>query len=46
MRRSVSSDIIQALDTADEATLKAIVAHVSSDTLEQVRARLGLEPQG
>ncbi|HEU5366936.1 MAG TPA: hypothetical protein VFU69_00665, partial [Ktedonobacterales bacterium] len=43
--QTLSDDILQALGTADEATLKAIVAHVSSDTLEQVRARLGLEPQ-
>ncbi|HEY7358095.1 MAG TPA: hypothetical protein VH590_16560, partial [Ktedonobacterales bacterium] len=42
--QTLSDDVIQALGTADEATLKAIVAHVSSDTLEQVRARLGLEP--
>ncbi len=44
--QTLSEDILQALGTADEATLKAIVAHVSSDTLEQVRARLGLGPQG
>lgn len=44
--QTLSADILQALGTADEATLKAIVAHVSSDTLEQARARLGLEPQG
>jgi hypothetical protein len=44
--QTLSADILQALGTADEATLKAIVAHVSSDTLEQVRARLGLGPQG
>lgn len=44
--QTLSADILQALGTADEATLKAIVAHVSSDTLEQVRARLGLGPHG
>ncbi len=42
--QTLSDDILQALGTADEATLKAFVAHVSSDTLEQVRSRLGLEP--
>jgi len=44
--QTLDADILQAIGTADEATLKAIVAHVSSDTLEQVRARLGLGPQG
>lgn len=44
--QTLSADILQALGTADEATLKAIVAHVSSDTMEQMRARLGLGPQG
>jgi len=43
---TLSADILQALGTADEATLRAIVAHVSSDTLDQVRSRLGLGPQG
>jgi len=44
--QTLDADILQALGTADEATLKAIVAHVSSDTLEQVRSRLVLGPQG
>jgi hypothetical protein len=44
--QTLDADILQAIGTADEATLKAIVAHVSSDTLEQVRARLGLGQQG
>jgi Tfp pilus assembly ATPase PilU len=44
--QTLSADILQALGTADEATLKAIIAHVSSESLEQVRARLGLGPQG
>lgn len=44
--QTLSADILQALGAADEATLKAIVAHVSSDTLEQARARLSLGPQG
>jgi hypothetical protein len=43
---TLSADILQALSAADEATLKAIITHVSSDTLEQVRSRLGLGPQG
>jgi hypothetical protein len=44
--QTLSDDMLQTLGTADEATLKGIVAHVSSDTLEQVRERLGLGPQG
>lgn len=39
----LSAEILQALSTADEATLKAVVA---SNALEQVRQHLGLEPQG
>jgi hypothetical protein len=31
-----------ASNTADEATLQEVVVHVATDTLEQVRARLGL----
>lgn len=38
----LDEDILAALKPADEATLKALVAHSSTDTLEQVRARLGL----
>lgn len=39
----LSADVLQALSAADEATLKAVVA---SNSLEQVRQHLGLEPQG
>ena len=38
----LSADVLQALSAADEATLKAVVA---SNSLEQVRQQLGLEPQ-
>ena len=44
--QTLSADILQALGTADEATLKGSITHVSSDTLEQARSRLGLGPQG
>lgn len=39
---NLDKDILAALKTADEATLKALVANSSTDTLAQVRARLGL----
>lgn len=38
----LSDDILMALKTADEVTLEAIGMHVATDTIEQVRARLGL----
>jgi hypothetical protein len=38
----LSNDIVAALRTADEATLRAIGEHIVTDTLEQVRGRLGL----
>lgn len=38
----LDENLLAALRTADEPTLKALVAHTTSDTLEQVRARLGL----
>ncbi|GEM_PF-3321863 len=38
----VSDEIIQALKAADEATLKTVTALAGVDTLEQIRARLGL----
>jgi hypothetical protein len=31
-----------ALNTADATTLKALVPHISTDSLEETRARLGL----
>ncbi len=39
---TLSEDILAALKTADQTTLEAIGAHITTDTLEQVRARLGL----
>lgn len=39
----LSEDIVATLNMADEATLWVIGAHAGTDTLEQVRARLGLE---
>ncbi len=38
----LSADLLAAIQAADEATLLDLVAHVSTETLEQVRARLGL----
>ena len=37
----LSADLLAALQTANEATLLDVVAHLSTDTLEQIRARLG-----
>jgi hypothetical protein len=39
----LSDDIVAALRRTDEATLRAIGAHIMSETLEQVRSRLGLD---
>jgi hypothetical protein len=39
---TLEEDIHAALNKADVAVLEAIVAHIATDTLEQVRARLGL----
>ncbi len=38
----LSDDVVTALSASDEATLDEIGDHVMTDTLEQVRARLGL----
>jgi hypothetical protein len=38
----LSADLLAALGTAEEATLKLIGRHAATDSLEQVRARLGL----
>ncbi|HEV2461565.1 MAG TPA: hypothetical protein VGS80_24685 [Ktedonobacterales bacterium] len=35
-------DVLAALGSAGEAALRDLVAHVSTDTLEQARGRLGL----
>jgi hypothetical protein len=37
----LSAELLAALEQADTATLQAVVAHLTTDTLEQVRARLG-----
>ena len=39
---ALSADVLAALDAADQETLEDIVAHISADTLEQVRGRLKL----
>jgi hypothetical protein len=39
---TLPDDLLTALNTADEATLEAIVAHVSTDSLDDERKRLGL----
>lgn len=39
---SLSEDIVNALDTSDEDTLRAVGRHVRTGTLEQIRACLGL----
>jgi len=38
----LSADLLAALQTANEATLLDVVAHLSTDTLEQIRVRLRL----
>jgi len=38
----LSEDIVTALASSDEDTLRAVGRHIMSDTLEQVRAHLGL----
>jgi predicted transposase YdaD len=42
---TVPEDILAALPQADEAALEAIVLHITTDTLDQVRERLGLTNQ-
>ncbi|HEY7346835.1 MAG TPA: hypothetical protein VH599_00855 [Ktedonobacterales bacterium] len=39
---ALSGEFIQALKAADEATLKGVISHAGTDTLEQIRERLGL----
>jgi predicted transposase YdaD len=39
---TVPQDVLDALVQADETTLEAIVLHITTDTIEQVRERLGL----
>ncbi|HKS68904.1 MAG TPA: hypothetical protein VJQ45_00690 [Ktedonobacterales bacterium] len=38
----VSDELRAAIDAADAATLQEIVAHIATESLDQVRARLGL----
>lgn len=38
----LTEDVLAALHRADDAILRALVAHVTADSLEQVKARLGL----
>jgi hypothetical protein len=38
----LSDDVVEALKAADEATLTTIAVHAGTDTLEQIRSRLGL----
>ena len=38
----LTADVLAALRTADEATLLAVVLHLATDNVEQVRQRLGL----
>lgn len=42
---TVPEDILAALSQADEAALEAIVLHITTDTIDQVRERLGLTNQ-
>ena len=39
---TLSTEIQTALSQADEAALKALLAHIATESLEQLRARLGL----
>lgn len=39
----LSDDLLTALNAADEAVLEQIGTHAGTDTLEQIRARLGLQ---
>ena len=39
---TLRADMVDALQTADDETLVAVMAHIASDSPEQVRQRLGL----
>lgn len=39
---TLSEDLLAALNAADEAALRDVVAHIGTDSLEQARSRLGL----
>ena len=38
----LADDLLSAINKADEATLEQIGAHATTDSLEQIRKRLGL----
>jgi hypothetical protein len=40
---TLDTDVVAALQNADETTLDAIITHVTTDTLAEVRTRLGLQ---
>jgi len=40
---ALSDDMLAALEASSQETLEDIVGHISTDTLEQARARLGLK---
>jgi hypothetical protein len=39
---TLAGDMLQALQSTDAETLAALAIHAGTDTLEQIRARLGL----
>ena len=39
---SLDADLRRGIDHADEATLEAVSAHLTHDTLQELRTRLGL----
>ena len=39
---ALSADLLEAVNAADEVTLKTIVAQVTTISIDEVRARLGL----
>lgn len=40
---ALDAEMLAALGAADEATLRALMAHIATDTLERARSRLGLQ---
>ena len=38
----LNDELLAALKTADVAVLEAIISHITSEGMEQIRARLGL----
>ena len=39
---SLDADLRRVIEHADEATLEAVSAHLTNDTLQEIRSRLGL----